>query len=146
MENQAEDVAIHVVPESIEIGDFIVAGDCLRADVKLILSGRSEGKDYPRSEELTLFVEPHGDEIGVAVYDSILDFSALAVLAEHVASKLNTTAGKAALKLASKGSGPKRRWLPKIRVSLSSSTATAPRARATCAVRRESSEGQSPPR
>jgi hypothetical protein len=63
-------------------------------------------------------VEPLGEEIGVEVYEAMLDFHALTVVAEHVAAKLSTAVGRAALKLASEGVKQKRRWLPQVRVPL----------------------------
>jgi hypothetical protein len=41
-----------------------------------------------------LIVETLGDEVGVEVYEAVLDFRALTVVAEHVAEKLNTPEGR----------------------------------------------------
>jgi len=97
----------HVLPGSIEIDESRVDGGDLTANLKLVVCGRSES--------LVLFVEPLGEEIGVEVDESILDFYALTVVAEHVAAKLNTVAGRSALKLASEGMKRKRRCLPQVR-------------------------------
>ena len=100
----------HVLLESIEVGEFRVDGGHLTANLKLVVCGRPES--------LVLFVEPLGDEIGVEVYEAMLDFHALTVVAEHVAAKLNNAEGRAALKQASEVSKQERRWLPQVRVAL----------------------------
>lgn len=69
-------------------------------------------------ENLILYVEALGNEIGVEVYESILDMPSLTVVAEHVAAKLNTVVGRAALKQAAESTKQKRRWLPQVRVPL----------------------------
>jgi hypothetical protein len=71
-----------------------------------------------RTENLILFVKPFGNEIGVEVYDSVLDMLSLSVVAEHVAVKINTLAGRGLLKMASEGSKQNRRWLPNVRIPL----------------------------
>ncbi len=78
--------------------------------MKLVVCGRPES--------LVLFLEPLGDEIGVEVYESMLDYRALSVVAEHVAAKLNTPEGRAALRMAAEGAKQKLRWLPQVRVRL----------------------------
>ncbi len=98
------------VSDSIEIGDVRVEDGYLTAELKLVACNRAEC--------LLLFVEPFGDEIGVAVYDAVLDYSALAVVAERVAAKLNTAPGTAVLAMAAGGSRQIRRWLPQVRVKL----------------------------
>ena len=100
----------HVPPGSIEIGDVHVDGDHLTASLGLVVCGRAEN--------LILFVESLGDEIGVEVRDAILDFSALTVVAGHVVAKLNTVAGRAALKLAAAGVPQNWRQGPQVRVML----------------------------
>ncbi len=100
----------HVLPGSIEIGEFRVDGGYLTADLKLVVCRRPES--------LVLFVEPLGKEIGVEVHESMLDFHALTVVAEHVAAKLDTVEGRAALKLASEGAKQKREQGPQVRVPL----------------------------
>ena len=90
----------------------------LRAEVSPVLGARKAGKEYRRVEKLALFLEPHGNEIAVEVYDAVLDFPSLAVVAEYAAIKLNTGAGRAALKLASEGSKRSRRRGPYVRVPL----------------------------
>ncbi|MGD0000240.1 MAG: hypothetical protein ABSE21_09085 [Bryobacteraceae bacterium] len=98
----------HVLPDSIEIGDFRVDDGYLTANLKLVVCGRAES--------LVLFVEPLGDEVGVEVYEAVLDYRALTVVAERVATKLSNVVGRAALKLAAKGSKQKRQWGPQVRV------------------------------
>lgn len=96
--------------DAIEIGDFHVHGGHLTADLKMV--------DYGRTENLILYVEPFGEEeIGVEVYDSILDMLSLTVVAAHAAAKLNT-AGRAALKQAAVGTKQNRQWLPQVRVQI----------------------------
>lgn len=102
----------HVLPESIEIGDFRVGRGYLTAELKLVLCNRTEN--------LVLFVKPLGDEIGVEVCEAILDLLSLSVVAEHVVAKLNTAAGRTLLKTASEGSKQHRRWLPQVRVRINS--------------------------
>jgi hypothetical protein len=97
VEDEHGDLPMAVLPESIEIGEFTVGGGCLRADLRIVLSGRAAGKEYPCPVDLARFVEPHGDAIGVGVRDSILGFPSLAVVAEHVAATLNTVLGGAML-------------------------------------------------
>ena len=106
----------HVLPGSIEIGEFRVDGGYLTANLKLVVCGRPES--------LILFVEPLGVEIGVEVHEPMLDFHALTVVAEHVAAKLNTPEGRAALKLAAEGVKPKREQGPQVRLRLDSSGGT----------------------
>jgi hypothetical protein len=110
MENTHEDLPMLVLPDSIELGDFRVEGGYLTAELKLAVCNRAEC--------LLLFGEPFGDEIGVAVYDAVLDYSALAVVAERVAAKLNTSTGTAVLAMAARGSRQLQRWLPQVRVKL----------------------------
>jgi hypothetical protein len=110
MADELHDHTPLVHPDSIQIGDFRVDGGYLTAELKLVLCNRHE--------TLTLFVEPLGDEIGVEVYEAILDDLSLTVVAEHVAAKLNTVAGRALLKMASENSKQHRRWLPQVRVPL----------------------------
>ncbi|MGC9999709.1 MAG: hypothetical protein ABSE21_06390 [Bryobacteraceae bacterium] len=98
----------HVLPDSIEIGEFRIDAGHLNANLRLVVCGRPES--------LVLFVEPLGEEIGVEVHESVLDFHALTVVAEHVAEKLNTVEGRAALRLAAEGVKQKRRRLPQVRV------------------------------
>ena len=86
MENQDDDTSIHVLPDSIEIGDFAVVNGCLRASVSMVPGARKAGKEYRRSEALDLFVETYGDEIGV---DRVLTYSARTVI-----SGLNGTSGQ----------------------------------------------------
>ncbi|MGD0001015.1 MAG: hypothetical protein ABSE21_13030 [Bryobacteraceae bacterium] len=99
-----------VLPGSIEIGEFRVDGGHLTANLKLVVCGRPES--------LALFVESLGEEIGVEVDETVLDYRALTVVAEHVAAKLNTSEGRAVLKLAAGGSKQQRRWLPQVQVPL----------------------------
>ena len=68
-----------------------------------------------------LRVEPLGEEIGVEVHESMLDFRALAVVAERVAEKLNTVEGWAALKQAAEVVKQQRHWLPQVRTRFKSS-------------------------
>ena len=82
----------HVTPESVEIGDFRIDGGHLTTRVKVALCGRTEN--------LILFVEPLGDEIGVEVCDAILDLSSLTIVAERVAAKLKALHERALLKQA----------------------------------------------
>jgi hypothetical protein len=110
MENTHKDLPMLVVADSIEIGDFRVEGGYLTTELKLAVCNRAEC--------LLLFVEPFGDEIGVAVYDAVLDYSALAVVAEGVAAKLNTATGTAVLAMVAGGSRQLRRGLPQVRVKL----------------------------
>ena len=107
---------MHVLPESIEIGAFAVTGNCLQAEIHLVLGAWADGKEYRRSERLAIFVEPIGDEIGVAVYDAVLDMPSLLVVAEHAAARLDTAAGRALLKMAAEAPKQPRRWLPQVRV------------------------------
>lgn len=100
----------HIIPGSIEVGEFRVDDGHLTANLKLVVCGRPES--------LILFVEPLGEEISVEVYESMLDFHALTVVAEHVAEKLNTLEGRAALEQAAECSKQQRRWLPQVRVRL----------------------------
>ncbi len=100
------DNAPHIRPGSIKIGDFHVDGRFLIANLRLVLCGRTEN--------LIPFVEPFGDEIGVEVYDSILDMRSLTVIAEQVADKLDSVAGRTLLKMASIGARQNRRWLPQV--------------------------------
>jgi len=95
---------------SIEIGDFRIDGGYLTSNLKLALCGMTE--------DLILYVEPLGGEIGVEVYESVLDMLSLTVVAEHVAAKLSTVAGRAALKQAAEGTKQNGRWLPQVRVPL----------------------------
>jgi hypothetical protein len=98
------------VPEPIKIGQFRVAGRCLAASLKIVL--------YGRTEDLILFVQPFGDEIGVEVQPAVLDFGTLPIVAERVAEKLNTPAGRATLAMAAKGEPTKRGRGPLVRVKL----------------------------
>jgi hypothetical protein len=106
MEDKHDDTPMLVLPDSIEIGGFHIYGGYRIADLSLILCGRQE--------TFIVFVEPHSDEIGVEVYEAMLDYLSLTVVAEHVAAKLNTVAGRAALELASEASKQHRRWLPQV--------------------------------
>jgi hypothetical protein len=110
MTDEPRDNTPLVRPDSIEIGDFRVDGGYLTANLKVALCNRTEN--------LKVFVEPLGDEIGVEVYEAILDYLSLSVVADHVAAKLNTVAGRALLKMASEGKRRNRRWRPQVRVRL----------------------------
>jgi hypothetical protein len=66
----------HVILDSVEIGAFRVNCGHLTTSLKVALCGRAEN--------LVLFVEPFGDEIGVEVCDAILDFASLTVVAGPV--------------------------------------------------------------
>jgi len=111
--NKHDDTPMLVLPDSIEIGDFHIYGGYLIAELSLILCGRKE--------TCIIFVEPPGDEIGVEVFEAMLAYSSLTVLAEHVAARLNTVTGRAALELTSEASKQHRRWLPQVWVRLSNS-------------------------
>lgn len=101
---------VHVHPESVEIGEFHLDCDCLTASLRVVVCGRTE--------DLTLVVQPFGEEIGVEVHDAVLDFAALAVVAEYATAKLSTVAGSAALIQAAEGTAQNRQRGPLVRVRL----------------------------
>jgi len=96
----------------MEIGEFQIDGDHLTAKLHLVVCGRSE--------DLTLLVDPLGDDIAVEVRDAILDYIALREVARCVAHKLNNAEGRAALESAAGGPKQERRWGPQVRVPLDS--------------------------
>lgn len=100
----------HVHPESVEVGEFHLDGDHLTASLRVVVCGRTE--------DLTLLVQPFGEEIGVEVRDAVLDFAALAVVAECATAKLSTGAGSAALIQAADGTAQNRQRGPLVRVRL----------------------------
>jgi hypothetical protein len=102
---------VHVLADSIEIGDFCAKGDCLTTSLRLVLCDRTE--------VLVLYVEPRSDEIGVEVYEAILDAQSLTVVGERVAAKLDTAVGRAALAQAVSGQPCERRRGPQVRIRLS---------------------------
>jgi hypothetical protein len=100
----------HIDPDSIAVGEFHLDGDHLTANLHVVVCGRTE--------DLTLVVQPLGEEIGVEVHDAVLDYAALAVVAERVATKLSTVAGSAALGQAAEGTAQNRRRGPQVRFRL----------------------------
>jgi hypothetical protein len=108
--DERPDSIAHVHPKCIEVGEFQLNGDHLTASLRVVVCGRIE--------DLTLVVQPFGEEIGVEVHEAVLDCAALGVVAECVAAKLNTLAGRAALKQASEGTARNRRRGPHVRVRL----------------------------
>jgi hypothetical protein len=92
-ENGGVDVAIHVDPETVVIGEFRVEDGRLRASLQVELIGRAAGQDYSRRENLTVLVEPLGAGIAVSVRDSILDLASLAEVARIAAGRLSSETG-----------------------------------------------------
>ena len=104
------ETSYHVIPESIEIGEFGVEGGYVIAGLQVVVCGRTE--------DLTLVVLPFGQEISVEVQEAVLDYAALTAVAEDVAAKLNTVAGRAALKRAAESPRRARRRRPHVHVRL----------------------------
>ena len=100
----------HLDPASFEMGEFHLDGDHLTASLRVVVFGRTE--------DLTVLVQPFGEEIGVEANEAVLDFAALAVVAERVATKLSTVAGSAALGQAAEGTAQNRRRGPQVRFRL----------------------------
>ncbi len=102
--------AVHVHPGSIEVGEFYLDGDHLTARLRVVVCGRIE--------DLALVVQPFGEEIGVEVNEPVLDCAALKVVADYVAAKLSTVAGRAALKQAAESTAQNRQRGPQVRARL----------------------------